>query len=201
MERVTAFVLAGGKSSRMGQDKAFLEFQGPTLLENALELGRGVADELRIVGDPAKFSKFGTVVEDIYSDRGPLGGIHAALNSSEADLNLIIAVDLPLLQTRFLEFLIASAVQSGAIVTVPRVGRHFEPLCAVYRKEFLLSAEQALVAGRNKIDAVFTGLPVHVVDELELAERGFWPGMFRNVNTPEDWKAAQEEFAQRQHVS
>jgi molybdopterin-guanine dinucleotide biosynthesis protein A len=185
----------------MGQDKAFLEFQGPTLLENALELGRGVADELRIVGDPAKFSKFGTVVEDIYSDRGPLGGIHAALNSSEADLNLIIAVDLPLLQTRFLEFLIASAVQSGAIVTVPRVGRHFEPLCAVYRKEFLLSAEQALVAGRNKIDAVFTGLPVHVVDELELAERGFWPGMFRNVNTPEDWKAAQEEFAQRQHVS
>src|SRR6185437_727053 len=201
MERVTAFVLAGGKSSRMGQDKAFLEFQGPTLLENALELGRGVADELRIVGDPAKFSKFGTVVEDIYSDRGPLGGIHAALNSSEADLNLIIAVDLPLLQTRFLEFLIASAVQSGAIVTVPRVGRHFEPLCAVYRKEFLLSAEQALVAGRNKIDAVFTGLPVHVVDELELAERGFWPGMFRNVNTPEDWKAAQEEFARRQHVS
>jgi len=65
----------------------------------------------------------------------------------------------------------------------------------------LLSAEQALVAGRNKIDAVFTGIPVRVVDELELAERGFWSGMFRNVNTPEDWKLAQEEFARRQHVS
>lgn len=184
----------------MGQDKAFLEFRGRTLLTNALESGRAVANEVRIVGDPAKFGGFGTVVEDVYRGRGPLGGIHAALKSTATDLNLMIGVDLPLLETRFLEYLIASAVQSGAIVTVPRAGKYHEPLCAVYRAEFLIPAEQALIAGHNKIDALFTSVEVRVVDDLELAHHGFSTAMFRNLNTPEDWKLAQEEFARRQHV-
>lgn len=184
----------------MGTDKAFLEFQGKTLLGNALELGRAVADEVRIVGDPAKFEDFGTVVEDIYPGRGPLGGIHAALKRSETDLNLMIAVDLPLLEVRFLRYLMQAAEHSGAVVTVPRVAGYYEPLCAVYRTEFLTLAEQALIAGRNKIDAVFTRIGLRTVDDQELAQHHFSPEMFRNVNTPEDWKLAQEEFARRGHV-
>lgn len=184
----------------MGRDKALLEFRGRTLLINAIELGRAVTDEVRIVGDPAKFADFGTVVEDIFPGRGPLGGIHAALKSSQTDLNLMIGVDLPLLERRFLEHLIASAVQSGAVVTLPRVGVHYEPLCALYRTEFLLAAEQSLIAGRNKIDALFTELPLRTVDQEELAQNHFSSEMFRNVNTPEEWKLAQEEFARRQHV-
>ncbi len=181
----------------MGTDKAFLEFKGRTLLANALELGRAVAEEVRIVGDPTKFAKCGTVVEDIYPARGPLGGIHAALKSSQTDLNLMIGVDLPLLEARFLRYLIVCAVQSGAVVTVPRVGKHFEPLCAVYGKEFLVPAEQALIAGRNKIDALFESVRIRIVDDEELAQHHFSSEMFRNVNTPEDWKLAQEEFARR----
>lgn len=184
----------------MGKDKAFLEFRGGTLLTNALELGRAVANAVRIVGDPAKFERFGTVVEDVYRLRGPLGGIHAALTRTATDLNLMIGVDLPLLETRFLEYLIASAVQSGAMVTVPRVGKYHEPLCAVYRAEFLIPAEQALIAGHNKIDALFTSVPLRVVDELELAHHGFPTAMFCNVNTPEDWDLAQQEVVRRQHV-
>jgi molybdopterin-guanine dinucleotide biosynthesis protein A len=197
MDKVTGFVLAGGKSTRMGKDKAFLEFEGRTLLTNALELARGVADEVKVVGDPAKFADFATVVEDIYPGRGPLGGIHAALKSSEAGLNLMIGVDLPLLEVRFLKYLIASAAKSRAVVTVPRVGVHYEPLCAMYRREFVVPAERALIAGFNKIDAVFTGFQVRTVEDQELAQNGFSPSMFRNVNTPEDWKLAQEEFALR----
>jgi molybdopterin-guanine dinucleotide biosynthesis protein A len=184
----------------MGKDKATLEFRGRALLDNALDLGRAVADEVRIVGDPAKFADFGTVVQDIYPDRGPLGGIHAALKSSETGLNLVMGVDLPLLDVPFLEYLIVSAVQSRAVVTLPRVGAHYEPLCAVYRTEFLGPAEQALVAGHNKIDALFTTLPLRTVNEQELVGQGFSPSMFRNVNTPEDWKLAQEELARLKHV-
>ena len=200
MKRDTVFVLAGGKSTRMGADKAFLEFRGGTLLANALELGRAVADQVRIVGDPAKFAEFGMVVEDIYPARGPLGGIHAALKSSETDLNVVIGVDLPLLETRFMRYLVQAADESGAVVTVPRVCNDYEPLCAVYRKSFAVLAEDALAAGRNKIDALFTGITVRTVNDAELAQHRFSPQMFRNVNTPEDWKLAQEEFAQRQHV-
>lgn len=197
MERVTAFVLAGGKSTRMGKDKAFLELKGQPLLANALELARAVAREVRVVGDAAKFGEFGTVVEDIYPDCGPLGGIHAALRSSATELNLMIGVDLPLLEVRLLRYLAQTAQHSGAVVTVPRVAGHYEPLCAVYRKGFAAFAEDALATGRNKIDALFAEVSVRTVDDQELTKHHFSLEMFRNVNTPEDWKVAQEEFARR----
>jgi molybdenum cofactor guanylyltransferase len=200
MERVTAFVLAGGKSTRMGTNKAFLAFNGRTLLANALQMGRAVAHEVKIVGDPTKFGEFGTVVEDVYPGHGPLGGIHAALKSSETDLNLMIGVDLPLLEARFLRYLLQTAEHTRAVVTLPRVAGYYEPLCAVYRTEFAGPAERALAEGRNKIDGVFAGLPVRVVEHPELAPHHFSPEMFRNVNTPEDWKLAQEELARREHV-
>lgn len=181
----------------MGEDKAFLEFKGRTLLANALELGRTATGEVRIVGDAAKFAEFGTVVEDVYPGRGPLGGIHAALKSSQADLNLMIGVDLPLLEVRFLRYLLQAAGRSDAVVTVPRVAGYYEPLCAVYRKGFAALAEDTLATGRNKIDALFAEASVRTVEDQELADHHFSPEMFRNVNTPEDWKRAQEEFALR----
>ena len=201
MGSVAAFILAGGKSSRMGSDKAFLEASGRTLLVNALDLAQSVAQEVRTVGDPAKFAAFGTTVQDIYPDRGPLGGVHAALASSKADLNLIIAVDLPFLEPRFLQYLIVAAEKSQATVTVPQIGGYFEPLCAVYRLEFASLADRALAAGRNKVDALFAEASVRIVSEPELVENGFPPAMFRNVNTPEDWKLVQQELARRKHVS
>ena len=76
---VTGFILAGGKSTRMGTDKAFIEFEGHTLLERALSLARSVTPDVRIVGAREKFAPFAPVVEDIFRERGPLGGIHAAL--------------------------------------------------------------------------------------------------------------------------
>nr|MBA3916917.1 NTP transferase domain-containing protein [Terriglobales bacterium] len=79
---LTAFVLAGGKSTRMGRDKAMLEVGGKRLLERALETARQVAARVRIVGDPVKLSSFGPGVPDRYAECGPLGGIHAALTSS-----------------------------------------------------------------------------------------------------------------------
>jgi len=73
-ENATGFILAGGKSSRMGVDKAFLEVGGRTLLARALELAETVAQQVRVVGDKTKFAPFGIVVDDIYPERGPLGG-------------------------------------------------------------------------------------------------------------------------------
>src|SRR6266850_1928699 len=76
---VTAFVLAGGKSARMGSDKAFLGWGKQTLLAHSLALARTLSPEALIVGPSAKFASYGAVVEDVLRDRGPLGGIHAAL--------------------------------------------------------------------------------------------------------------------------
>ena len=187
---VTAFVLAGGKSSRMGSDKAFLRLGEETLLSRALKLAGAVASEVCIVGDAKKFAVFGQVVEDVYRERGPLGGIHAALSGSTTELNLMLAVDLPFVTQELLQYLLSRALESGAMVTVPRTGSGFQPLCAVYRRGFAEVAEQSLLEGKNKIDSLFARVETCVIEENELLRAGFSEQMFRNLNTPQELEQA-----------
>src|SRR5258708_31138321 len=186
---VTAFILAGGKSTRMGTDKAFLEYQGRTLLARVLDLASSVASEVRIVGSREKFGDFAPVVEDVFRDCGPLGGIHAALLTSATELNVILAVDTPRISTIFLKYLIRQArAAPDAAVVVPRAGGGWQPLCAVYRPEFAEAAENALRAGWNRIDPLFGAVRTRVVEESELKAAHFPIGIFCNLNTPEEWE-------------
>lgn len=188
---VCAFILAGGKSSRMGADKAFLEWDGRTLLAQALELARSITPEVCIVGETSKFAGFVPVVEDVFRGCGPLGGIHAALRASKAELNLILAVDVPFVPSALLQHLVERARNStSTLATVPRASGHWQPLCAVYRQQFSEAAEDAIRAGRYKIDALFNAVEVQPIEEAELTEAGFSPGVFRNLNTPDDLQAA-----------
>jgi molybdopterin-guanine dinucleotide biosynthesis protein A len=187
---VTAFVLAGGKSSRMGSDKAILRLGDETLLAHAMKVAGVVAKEVRIVGDTAKFAAFGQVVEDVYRDRGPLGGIHGALSSSMTQLNLMLAVDLPFVTAKFLEYLVLRARESGAMVTLPRADGGLQPLCGVYQRGFVDVAEQSLRDGRNKIDSLFKRVETCVIAEDELLRAGFSIEMFRNLNTPQELEQA-----------
>jgi len=187
---VAAFILAGGKSTRMGADKAFLALDGRTLLARALDLARSVTHDARIVGEAAKFAVFAPVVEDLFPGCGPLGGIHAALRASSAELNLILAVDMPFVPPALLPFLITRARSSAAIVTVARAGGGWQPLCGVYRREFADVAEKALRDGHCKIDALFDDARTLAIGEDELEAAGFSAGVFRNLNTKEELEAA-----------
>lgn len=178
----------------MGTDKAFLLLEGQTLVQCALELARSVTDDVRIVGARDKFAAFAPVLEDEYVERGPLGGIHAALSSTSSDFNLMLAVDLPFLQARFLQYLADEARVANAVVTVPKAAGGLQPLCAVYRREFGPVAEQALNAGRNKIDTLFTQVAVRIIEEDELARFAFPATMFDNLNTREEWEQARRRL-------
>jgi molybdopterin-guanine dinucleotide biosynthesis protein A len=197
MQPISAFVLAGGKSTRMASDKAFLQLGGRPLIAHALDLARSVTAEVKIVGSLEKFSQFGDVIQDVYLDRGPLGGIQAALVNTSTDWNLILGVDLPFLRERYLSYLVTTAQASHAVVTVASANGGLQPLCAVYRKQFGELAEQALAAGKNKIDVLFSEASVQVIPEEELVANGFSSLIFRNLNTPEDLASAQQEFAIR----
>jgi phospholipid/cholesterol/gamma-HCH transport system ATP-binding protein len=192
--RVTAFILAGGKSTRMGADKAFVLLDGRTLLARCLDLARSVTADVRIVGDSEKFGDFASVVEDVFRDCGPLGGIHAALRATSTELNLILAVDVPFAPPPFLRYLITRAQSSPtALATVPRAGGGWQPLCAIYRRGFADPAEIALRAGRYKIDELFQAVKTQAIEERELAEAGFSPTIFRNLNTKEELVEATRE--------
>jgi molybdopterin-guanine dinucleotide biosynthesis protein A len=186
-----AFILAGGKSTRMGTDKAFVMLNGRMLMEHALDLVSTITANVRIVGAASKFQRFAPVVEDIFCGCGPLAGIHAALRSSVSDLNLILAVDVPFVPADLLGYLLAQAQNhNDAIAIVPRTSQNWEPLCAVYRREFVHAVDSALRAGNYKIGALFSKIKVLAVVEGELAARGFSPRAFRNLNTPEELIAA-----------
>lgn len=177
----------------MGTDKAFLQFEGQTLLARALNLLRALTSEVRIVGPASKFAPHGFVIEDVYPDRGPLGGIHAALSASTTELNLILAVDLPFVNEALLRFIIEQARTADAVITVPRIAGGYQPLCAVYRHAFMTLAQAALEAGRNKIDSLFATTTTRVLEEDELRRFAFSPAMFDNLNTPEDLRRATPE--------
>ncbi len=187
------FLVAGGKSSRMGSNKAFLDFHRQTLLARALAVLTGACGGAAIVGDPEVFAPYGHTIPDLFPGCGPLAGIHAALLQSSADLNLMLAVDLPFVTEKLLRFLLNTAETTDAIVTIPRIGNGFQPLCAVYRRGFASIAEQALQAGNYRINATFAGVSLRVIEESELVAEGFSEQCFFNVNTPEDRRAAEKD--------
>jgi molybdenum cofactor guanylyltransferase len=198
VQEVNAFIIAGGKSSRMKQgpempssDKAFLTVDGRFMIEHAIQQAR-VADDIYIVGPKEKFSAYGRVVLDIFPDAGPLGGIHAALKRTRTELNLVLPVDMPFLKREFLTYLLDAALKNTATVTVPRANGRLQPLCAVYRKGFVDIAEAALTEAKHKIDILFPkdGTAFVDVDSAEMNKLGFDPSMFDNINSPDDFQRA-----------
>jgi len=184
----TGFILAGGKSSRMGADKAFLELGGKTLLERARGLVADVCGKVAIVGDRARFGP--DAIEDIFPDSGPLGGIHAALTATRSDLNLVLAVDTPFLEPKFLRWMLHRAATTHAIVTVPRLAAGYQPLCAVYRRSFKGFAEEALKNGKFKIDPLYAKVRTCPVADAELNQLAFDSRMFDNLNTRAEFERA-----------
>jgi molybdopterin-guanine dinucleotide biosynthesis protein A len=200
VQEVNAFIIAGGKSSRMqsgpempSSDKAFLSLDGRFLIEHAIHQAR-VADDIYIVGPKDKFSAYGRVVVDIFPHAGPLGGIHAALKRTRTELNLMLPVDMPFMKREFLTYMLQTALDNKAVVTVPRMNGRLQPLCAVYRKRFGSIAEEALEKRDHKIDSLFPqqGTAFIDIETPEMANQGFDVSMFDNINSPDDYQRAEK---------
>lgn len=173
----------------MGVDKALLKLYGESLLEHALHTLRKVTGDVAILGAAERYSSFGVpVVADEFPDCGPLGGIHAALGATTAELNLVLSVDTPLVTAEFLQYLLQRAKNNPkAVAIVPDADGGQQATCAVYRTSFRGWAEQHLKQGNNKIGAALALVNVEYVREDEIRGAGFDPGMFANLNTPEDF--------------
>jgi molybdopterin-guanine dinucleotide biosynthesis protein A len=195
------FVLAGGRSSRMGQDKALLQVEGRSLVELALDKLRSLplAASPRIAGAFSDLSSHGAVVADLHPGCGPLSGIEAALAGSTRPLNLFLPVDIPLLPVRFLAWMLRRAETTGALITIPRIVGRPQPLCAVYHRDLLPSVSASLLAGNYRVitlmETAAKGQAIDIFDtervssaNPELLHRSPLPlyRWFYNCNTPED---------------
>jgi molybdopterin-guanine dinucleotide biosynthesis protein A len=199
------FVLAGGRSTRMGQDKALLSPAGRSLLDLALDKLRALplAGAPRIAAARSDLSAHAAVIADLHPGCGPLSGIEAALAASAQARNVFLPVDTPLLPRDFLLWMLERAAITGALVTVPRFNGWPQPLCAVYHRDLLSQISASLRAGDYKVMPVVTAAaggqsPSQNIDifDVELVAsahgqmRAFSPlplyRWFHNCNTPED---------------
>lgn len=188
------FVLAGGRSSRMGRDKALVELAGKPLVAWSLEILRAARLAARIAGARVDLSAFAPVVADEAADAGPLGGICSALRATKAEWAVFVPVDLPLIPAALIRYLVDHARVTGAAVTVASLNGFAQTFPAVVRGELAEMLEGELRAGRSGAFAAFTAAGVQVVP-VEMAvqagcvrdERG-WPAYrwFWNVNTVEE---------------
>jgi len=148
---VNAFILAGGLSTRMGRDKALLEFRGRPLIEHALDKLRTLGFSPRIAGTRPDLASWAPIIPDNYPGSGPLAGIEAALSVSNSGLNLFLPIDLPLLPVEFLRWMALRAGKTSALATIPYLQDHPQPLCAVYHRDLLPPLLSALIAGDRKV--------------------------------------------------
>jgi molybdopterin-guanine dinucleotide biosynthesis protein A len=195
---VTGFVLAGGKSSRMGSDKSLLPWNGSTLLQQTKNMVQQVCEKVFVLGPRDVYGSFGECIEDIYADCGPLGGIHAALTHATTAYSLITAVDTPFISPEFLAYMIKRALSSSAIVTSPRIGGAMQPTCAVFSRDFLKIAEEALKSGKYKLEPLFPREQTLVLNEADLSGFANLAEMFENLNTPQDFEQARRRISTRQ---
>ncbi|MGH9427067.1 MAG: molybdenum cofactor guanylyltransferase [Terriglobia bacterium] len=185
---MTAFILAGGRSRRMGTDKAFLVYRNEPLIHYSIRTCRSFTSDVRIIGEPARYACFGLpVIPDSGESLGPLSGIRTALQDSPTRFSSITACDMPLMSPEFFSLILRRLPGPDAVVMRFHDGA-VEPLCGIYSSTCLAATERNLANGKLKITDLLTQVAVEYISEDELHEHGLSRQIFTNVNTPEDLK-------------
>lgn len=192
MDEITVAIMAGGKSSRMGRDKSFVEFGGRPLIETVLSRVDGLGTEtILITNKPADYAHLGLpLFSDVYPDCGPLGGIYTAVHHASHPHTLIVACDMPWLNRDLLSHMLSLRHEGDVIV--PRWEKFPEPLHAIYSKACLPPIEANLQAGQLKITSFFGRVRVRFIGREEMEQVGENGRSFANLNTPEELEREQE---------
>lgn len=198
MNQVSGIILAGGKNTRMGKEKAFLKIGGRMIIEIITAALKPITGEIIIISNkPVLYAGCGfPVVPDVFPAQGPLSGIHAGLLHASNPAALITACDTPFVSTRLARLLIEHSPAFDLVV--PRYRGVVEPLFALYNKTCLDFFEMSLKKGHNKIarvieSMILEGIKVKKLEEEELKAAGTnWERVFFNVNTPDDLVRAQK---------
>lgn len=184
--KIGCIILAGGKSSRMGEDKALLEYEGKYFIKR-------IADELsffdeKIIarGNNSRLAEITDsswqVIPDIYPDHGPMGGLHAALKECTSDAMFVATCDMPLITGGLVRQLCEAFDQKDdALIVVTSDGK-YHPLCGIYRKEIYTSMEEYLKKDNNRMMAVLKNFHTKYFQLNEESSK-----QLANVNTREEY--------------
>lgn len=185
---MTAIILAGGKSRRMGSNKAFLRYDKKTFIEHQIARLRTIFDEIIIsANDPGIYAHLNLpVVSDIVPEKGPLGGICAGLIRAASHHAFVVACDMPFVDEKVILYLKEQIDDYDAVV--PQTSRGLEPLHAFYSRNCIQPIRRCLDEGRLRIVDFLAEVKVRIVPEQELKGFGGTIPSVINLNTPEEYQ-------------
>jgi len=192
MQKISCIVLAGGKSHRLGRDKAFLEIGGTPLIERVTERLKQVGDEVLLVTnnlEPFAYLQL-PVIKDVHPGQGVLGGLYTGLRAARHQYSLVVACDMPFLDPKLLRYMVILA--PGHDVVIPCVRGMYEPLHAIYSQDCVGPIERVLAQGKRRIVDFFPAVRVRYVSEEEVSILDPQLLSFFNINTPEDLSRARQ---------
>jgi len=185
---ISAVILAGGANKRLGGiTKANVIIEGLSIISRILSVIEDLFPEIIIVTNkPEEFRKFGQckIVADQYLKAGPLGGIHAAMNSSFEDAIFVFAGDMPFLDKKIISDQISEFKNGKEDALIPKLGQFIEPLHAIYRKSIMNELEKFLNDRKSRAVRDFLGYVN--VGYLEIPDTEQNKKAFTNINSPSD---------------
>ena len=192
----TLALIAGGKSSRMGRDKAFVPLAGKPIIERILArtADLGQAETILITNRPQAYAHLGLpMFADILPEKGALGGIYTAIARSAHPYTLALACDMPFVNARLLRYMLSLRDADGGPwdVIVPRVDGHPQGLHAIYARACLAPIRERLEASRLRVIGFYDAVRVRYLDADEYAPLDPRGLSFFNVNTPQDLQTAE----------
>jgi molybdopterin-guanine dinucleotide biosynthesis protein A len=192
---MTSIILAGGKSSRLGKNKALQVIEGKSLIQRVVDRLAMLSTEIIIATGRGEAIPCSSNVEiktvaDIYPEKGPLVGIYSGLMSSSSTQAIVVGCDTPFLSTGLLEYM--TQIDSTFDVVVPRIKNKLEPLCAVYSKHCLAPTHRLLEQNELRIDKLFAMVRVKYIEENEINRFDPEHLSFFNINTPADMQRARK---------
>lgn len=192
MVNYSVVIQAGGESTRMGHDKGLLSFGQYKMVEYILNQVREMGEQNFIVSNsPENYTQFGLpVYPDIHKNIGALGGFHTVLSNLETDYALVLACDMPFVQTDLVKYMLSLAFEFDIVIPRLDPDGFAEPFRAVYSKNCLSAVETAIRNHKRRVVSFFQDIRVRYVELNEI--RQFDPDCrtFFNVNTPDDLQKA-----------
>ncbi len=192
---ITSIILAGGKNLRLGRSKALELVNGKSLIERVFERLKPLSDEILVVTSPEQFDLPGDyrakMTEDIYPGKGPIGGLYTGLMASKSLINIVVACDMPFLNTGLLEYMVGLAGDYDAVV--PRLENGMiEPLHSIYSRSCLSYIEKQMGNSRLSIHAFLDKARVRYVERTESGKLDPQYLSFFNINDQSDLDRAIE---------
>lgn len=185
MKNVTAIILAGGNSSRMGMDKGLIKVRGKAMVQHLIDLFKEMGIPGMIISNNDSYEQFGIpVFQDIIGDKGPLVGVLSGLTHSRSDQNIIVSCDTPFIYKQTIEKLIG--LHEGYEVTVASINERLNPLIGVYNKSVIDTIKEQINNGEHKVELLLGKVNSNVVRFTDNPEQ------FINLNSPEDIKSLED---------